>query len=159
MRCFVLVVYSSFITGTWWRHQMETFSALLALCAGNSPVTGEFRAQRPVTQSFDVFFDVPWINAWVDDGEASDLRRHRVHYDVIVMIHNSFYRIIPILVAFLEMTHLTHPQLRMSRDIPCQGQWWPNLQSYKCITALQWVDHKILLYGLNKYPWFTAVTF
>ena len=22
----------------WWRHQMETFSALLALCAGNSPV-------------------------------------------------------------------------------------------------------------------------
>ena len=43
---------------TWWRHQMETFSALLALCAGNSPVTGEFPAQRPVTQSFDVFFDL-----------------------------------------------------------------------------------------------------
>ena len=42
---------------TWWRHQMETFSALLALCAGNSPVHGEFPAQRPVTRSFDVFFD------------------------------------------------------------------------------------------------------
>ena len=41
----------------WWRHQMETFSALLALCAGNSPVTGEFPEQRPVTRSFDVFFD------------------------------------------------------------------------------------------------------
>ena len=40
----------------WWRHQMETFSALLAICAGNSPVPGEFPAQRPVTQSFDVFF-------------------------------------------------------------------------------------------------------
>ena len=37
---------------------METFFALLALCAGNSPVTGEFPAQRPVTQSFDVFFDL-----------------------------------------------------------------------------------------------------
>ena len=35
---------------------METFSALLALCARNSPVTGEFPAQRPVTRSFDVFF-------------------------------------------------------------------------------------------------------
>ena len=35
---------------------METFSALLAICAGNSPVTGEFPAQRPVTGSFDVFF-------------------------------------------------------------------------------------------------------
>ena len=37
---------------------METFSALLALCAGNSPVTGEFHAKMPVTQSFDVFFDL-----------------------------------------------------------------------------------------------------
>ena len=44
-----------------WRHQMETFSALLALCAGNSPVTGEFPAQRPVTRSFDVSFD-PRLN-------------------------------------------------------------------------------------------------
>ena len=35
----------------------KLFSALLALCAGNSPVTGEFPAQRPVTRSFDVFFD------------------------------------------------------------------------------------------------------
>ena len=46
------------IDTTWWRHQMETFSALLALCAGNSPVSGEFFAQRPVTRSFDVFFDL-----------------------------------------------------------------------------------------------------
>ena len=37
---------------------METFSALLALCAGNSPVTGEFPAQRPVTRSFDIVFDL-----------------------------------------------------------------------------------------------------
>ena len=43
---------------SWWRHEMETFSALLALCAGNSPVTGEFLAQRPVTWSYDVFFDL-----------------------------------------------------------------------------------------------------
>ena len=43
---------------SWRRHQMETFSALLALCAGNSPVTGEFSAQRPVTRSFEVFFDL-----------------------------------------------------------------------------------------------------
>ena len=37
---------------------METLSALLAICAGNSPVPGEFPAQRPVTRSFDVFFDL-----------------------------------------------------------------------------------------------------
>ena len=40
------------------RHQMQTFSALLALCVGNSLVTGEFPSQRPVTRSSDVFFDL-----------------------------------------------------------------------------------------------------
>ena len=59
--------WSSLITGKpyrmvsavpWWRHQTETFSALLALCAGNSLVTGEFPSQRPVTRSFDFFFDM-----------------------------------------------------------------------------------------------------
>ena len=61
---------------------METFSALLAICAGNSPVSGEFPAQRPVTRSFNVFFDV---RVWVNTREAGDLRRYRIHYDVIVM--------------------------------------------------------------------------
>ena len=37
---------------------METFSALLAICVGNSTVPGEFPTQRPVTQSFDVYFDL-----------------------------------------------------------------------------------------------------
>ena len=41
-----------------WRRQMETFSMLLAICAGNSPVTSQFLSQRPVTWSFDVFFDL-----------------------------------------------------------------------------------------------------
>ena len=49
---------------SWWRHQMETFSALLAICAGNSPVTGEFPSQRPVMRSFDVFFDLR-LNKWL----------------------------------------------------------------------------------------------
>ena len=42
----------------WWSHHMETYSALLAICAGNSPDPGEFPTQRPVTRSFDVYFDL-----------------------------------------------------------------------------------------------------
>ena len=42
----------------WWHHQMETFRALLALCEGNSPFTGKFPSERPVTRSFDLFFDL-----------------------------------------------------------------------------------------------------
>ena len=45
-------------TSSWWCHQMETFSSLLALCAGNSLATGEFPSQRPVARRFDVFLDL-----------------------------------------------------------------------------------------------------
>ena len=64
---------------------MKTFSASLVLCAGNSPATGEFPSQRPVTQSFDVFFDLHLRNGRVNNCEADDLRRHRAHFDVIVI--------------------------------------------------------------------------
>ena len=49
---------------SWWRHQMETFPELLALCEGNPPVTGGFPWQRPVTRSFDVFFDWTLNKRW-----------------------------------------------------------------------------------------------
>ena len=64
---------------------METYSALLALCAGNSPVTGEFSAQRPATQSFDVFFDLRLNKQLSKQSWVGNLRRHRGHYDVNVM--------------------------------------------------------------------------
>ena len=32
-----------------------------------------------------------WINGWVNNREAGDLRRHRAHHDVIVIISNTFY--------------------------------------------------------------------
>ena len=65
---------------------METFSALLTICAGNSPVPGEFPTQRPVTRSFDFFFDLR-LNKRLSKqhGAAGNLRRYRAHYDVTVM--------------------------------------------------------------------------
>ena len=65
---------------------MESFSALLDICAGNSPVPGEFPTQMPVTRSFDVFFFFIYarINGWVNTDEAGELRRHHAHYNVIV---------------------------------------------------------------------------
>ena len=64
---------------------METFSALLAICAGNSPVPGEFPAQRPVTRSFDVCFDLRLNKRLSKQSWGWYLRRYRLHYDVIVM--------------------------------------------------------------------------
>ena len=83
-RVFVLMPQRCLVAAeSWWRHHMETFSALLALCAGNSPVTGEFLSQRPVTRSFDIFFHLclnkrlskqSW-GRWFDTPSRS-LRRH-----------------------------------------------------------------------------------
>ena len=61
---------------------METFSALPAICAGfpvNSPHKGQWRGA--------LMFSLicVWINDWVNNREAGDLRRYRAHYDVIVM--------------------------------------------------------------------------
>ena len=81
---FAVVWYRASLSISWWRHQMETFSALLAICAGNSPVTGEFPTQRPVTRSFDVYFDLcpnerlskqSW--GWWFETLSSPLWRHR----------------------------------------------------------------------------------
>ena len=63
-----------------WRHlQLETFSALLALCAGNNPHTGQWRGALLFS------FICAWINGWINNGKAGDLRRHRGHYNVTAM--------------------------------------------------------------------------
>ena len=72
------------IHSSWWRHPMKTFSVLLVTCAGNSLVTGEFHAQRTVTRSFDVFFDLllntrlskQWWGWWFET-QSRPLWRHR----------------------------------------------------------------------------------
>ena len=80
---------------SWWRHQMETFSALLAICAGNSPVPGEFPSQRPVTWGFDVFFDLrlnkrlskqSW--GWWFETLSRPLWRHS---NVVHNLHYSYF--------------------------------------------------------------------
>ena len=78
---FMCAIYIS-----WWRHQMETFSALLALCAGNSPVpvNSPHRGQWRGALMFSLI--CAWINDWVNNREAGDLRRHRCHHDVSVML-------------------------------------------------------------------------
>ena len=78
-------IASYMYTGTsltkWWRHQMETFSALLALCH-----KGHWRGA--------LMFSLIWIKRWANNRKAGDLRRHRAHYDINVMKRdwlNQFY--------------------------------------------------------------------
>ena len=75
------IAWSHHYHETWWHHQMETLSRYSAFCLGNSPV---FSAQRPVTQSFDVLFDLHLHKrldkqscGWWFEMSSSPLWRHR----------------------------------------------------------------------------------
>ena len=89
--CTFLLTYSMMTSSNW-----NIFRVTGHLC-GEFTDHGEFPSQRPVTRSFDVIFDLrlwsaPWINSWVNNREAGDLRRHHAHYDVIVMITHAATR-------------------------------------------------------------------
>ena len=79
--CFVVVRYRSVYIYhddvIKWKHFPSYWSFV------NS---AEFPAQRPVTRNFDISLISGRINGWVNNGEAGDLRRHRTHFDVILMI-------------------------------------------------------------------------
>ena len=119
---------------SWWRHQMETLSALLDLCAGihqwpvNSPHKGQWRGAL----KFSLI--CAWINAWVNNHEAGDLRRHRAHYDAIVMmISNPMRR-----MFFL---HITCGNIGSHRHLPPAAITGTNgIVTYHLIKALQSAD-------------------
>ena len=74
----------------WWRHQMDTCSAFLALCEGNSPVTGEFHWLKGQWRRALMFSLIcAWTKGCANNRDTGDLRRHRTHYDVIIMFHYS----------------------------------------------------------------------
>ena len=115
-------------SSAWWRHQMETFSALLTICAGNSPVTGEFPAQRPVTRSFDVFFDLRLTERlskqswgwWFETPSyplcrhSNGRQKHGLEYYVLVVI-GLFY------VKFILATRIFHrgvPGFALRMNVP-----------------------------------------
>ena len=84
---------------------METFSALLAIYAGNSPVSGEFPAQRPVTRSFDIFCDLRLHERLSKHSWGWWPETPRAHCDVIVMC-----QLVVISSALEELLLPTHPR-------------------------------------------------
>ena len=148
---------------TWWRHQMETFSALLAICAGKSPVPGEFPAHRPVTRSFDVFFICAWINRWVNNCHAIDLRRYHAHYDVIVMKCGSFWSALNVFALVVNYRNVYHKFITKGPSVLL----WVNLRTIHCIFfILEWImltfliawRQRFIIYSLMGHSLLTLTT-
>ena len=70
---------------SWWRHQMETFSALLAFGRGIHRLSVIFPHKSQWRGAMMYSLSCAWTIGWVNNRDAGDLRRHRAHYDVIVM--------------------------------------------------------------------------
>ena len=99
----------------WWRHQIETFSTLLASCKGNTPTTGGW---IPLTKASDAEL---WYLLWSDKGwanyrDAGDLRRHRAHYDATVM-HPK---------AVMALHRLRSSRVIYSKQKATQREWCMN---------------------------------
>ena len=96
---------------SWWRHQMEPFFMLLALCVGNPPVIGGFPSQSQWCEALMFSLICAWINGWANNLNASDLRHHHLHYDITVMFtwlrtgHPQNHGVShgPILIVWLSM--------------------------------------------------------
>ena len=97
----------------WWHHQMETFSTLLAICAGihRSPVNSPHKGQW--CRAFMFSFIGVWIDGWVINREAGDLRSYRTHYDVTVM-QTSFKPFYHLLRSCFMAPHWLHLQRSLS---------------------------------------------
>ena len=137
---------------------MEIFSALLAICAGNSPASGEFPALRPVTRSFDVFFDLclnkrlrkqSW--GWWFETLLCPLWRHCNVINLLVTTHNLCH-----CYPFFSMSCPWHPcsqchQLPISSWLWLQYDHWPTPWWRRQTTArIRWIH---LVCG-NGIQWF-----
>ena len=127
---------------------METFSALLAICAGNSPVSGEFPTQRPVTRRFDVYFDLrpdkrlsKQSLGWWFETLSHSLWRHRngprqfrASMSFVKMTENGplSYHYDDVTWAFWRLTSLTIWLFVQRLVLTIKGS--PKLH----VTALQW---------------------
>ena len=111
--------YGNLCLVSWWRHQIETSSTLLALCAGihRSLVNSPHKGQWPGALMFSLI--CAWTNGWVNSRDAGDLRLHRAHYDVTVMVT-------PILrTKWVESWHRNYHSNDYKRNTPSRSINYP----------------------------------
>ena len=95
---------------------METFSGLLTICAGNSPVTGEFPSQSQWREALIFSLICTWTNGWVDNRDAGDLRRRRAHYDVNVMYKTFCVTCLQVTAQIMQNQQLLFAKLYVVKD-------------------------------------------
>ena len=137
---------------------METFPALLTLCAGNSSVTGHSPHKGQWRGALMLSLIWIWTNGWVNNPDSGDWRRHRAHYDVTVMNINrcSIRFLCSILTPFQRSWYLSCvllipcciPPVQWTTEwLPCW--WWNNFKLYVYCLSSEIVFSWMPLYLTN----------
>ena len=108
---------------SWWRHQREAFSALLALCAGNSPVPVNSRHKVQWRGALMFSLICVWINGWVNNREAADLRRPLSYYDVRVMGDMYWYLVLLLSEYVYIYIYIYAVEYRNNCELAVPGLW------------------------------------
>ena len=158
---------------------METFSALLAICAGISPVPGEFPTHKRQWRGALKFSLIcTRINGWVNNGEAGDLRRHHAHYDVTVMdyagwtitvFHGEYFKLsahsqcsetMTNTIYFYIFPHNNSARKWKSKDCILTNsvnvlycQWLPNEFRESINNCNSWNGNKLALIAMDLTPY------
>ena len=88
-----------------------------------------------------------WMNGSVNNREAGDLRRHRAHYDIIVMFcvyegrNLMWYLLLPIVCIFMLVLILDKNTIRKSRDYEL---WLYKVLNIKTYLRIKSFERKIL---------------
>ena len=144
------IAHENEVHSAWWLHQMETFSALPALCKWNALVTGGFPLQRPVTRSFDGFFICAWLSKQPRrrcfETPSHSLWRHcnghPLSYQPIYVIQSPHDGVIkwkhfPCYWPFVRGIH------RSPVNSPHKGRWRGALMfSLICVWINGWVNNR-----------------
>ena len=136
---------------SWLRHQMETFSTLLAICAGNSPASGEFPAQRPMTRSFDVFFDLCLNKRFSEQSRgwwfvtlSGPLWRHRNVWQLVIGAH----------VFMLTVLYICGPKYGGHCTCRCPNTYGVRPSAGTLLTAiLNIIFQSTFIYSLRRIHW------
>ena len=129
-------------------------SALLAICAWNSPVPGEFPLQRPVTRGFDAFFDLrlnkqmrnqSW-GSWLETLSRPLWRHCNTMPHVQLIISKSY---------FFQRFHSCSLMPVFLHS--CKKTQWCHYCLVNCLTLRQFVVHIFLLRRFNKGIYFCVI--
>ena len=113
----------------WWRHQMETFPRYWPFVLGihRSPVNSPHKGQWRGALTFS--FICAWINGWITNREAGDLRPTRAHYDVTALSEVGTVMLIPYYYFQVAVLHLTieYPQMMLIGNKTAYGLQWVDI--------------------------------